>query len=409
MAVNYIPDGYHTVTSYLMVDDAARALDFYRDAFGAEELFRLPMGDKIGHAEIMIGDTHLMLADEFPDMGALGPNSRGGPTASFMIYVPDADAAYDRALKAGAKADRPLKDEFWGDRIGTVIDPFGHKWSLATHIEDVAPDEMQPADGRMEQVAVMTLRDPQCGSAVPLRRSPCRAFRPIPIQPRYMPEVLNGMAMLPSRSSAMAPPSPPSSGTRFRITASAAWREAGAAVGHARGDIVRDRVADEELAPARARHRATLVGPGAGADQRRIAHAAVALVGHAAGGSGGGEVALLIQRDRAHGAEVLAAQVVGIGIGVRCFGALARLFLFELRPARVRCRTSRWPRARSAAGCRRTASAPAPIIITCGECSITARASVTGLRMVSTPATAPARRVWPSMIEASSSCLPSAL
>ena len=143
MAVNYIPDGYHTVTSYLMVDDAARALDFYRDAFGAQELFRLPMGDKIGHAEIMIGDTHLMLADEFPDMGALGPNSRGGPTASFMIYVADADAAYDKAVKAGAKADRPLKNEFWGDRIGTVIDPFGHKWSLATHVEEVAPEEMQ--------------------------------------------------------------------------------------------------------------------------------------------------------------------------------------------------------------------------------------------------------------------------
>ena len=148
MAVNYIPEGYHTVTSYLMVDDAARALDFYRDAFGAEELFRLPMGDKIGHAEIMIGDTHLMLADEFPDMGALGPNSRGGPTASFMIYVPDADAAYDRAVKAGARADRPLKNEFWGDRIGTVIDPFGHKWSLATHVEEVPPEEIQR---RMEQ------------------------------------------------------------------------------------------------------------------------------------------------------------------------------------------------------------------------------------------------------------------
>jgi PhnB protein len=143
MAVNYIPDGYHTVTAYLMVDDAAKALDFYRDAFGAEELYRLPMGDKIGHAEIMIGDTHLMLADEFPDMDALGPNKRGGATASFMIYVPDADAAYDKAVKAGAKSDRPLKNEFWGDRIGTVIDPFGHKWSLATHLEEVAPEEMQ--------------------------------------------------------------------------------------------------------------------------------------------------------------------------------------------------------------------------------------------------------------------------
>lgn len=148
MAVNYIPDGYHTVTAYLMVDDAAKALDFYQAAFGAEELFRMPMGDKIGHAEIMIGDTHLMLADEFPDMGALGPHKRGGATTSFMIYVPDADSAYDKAVKAGAKADRPLKDEFWGDRIGTVIDPFGHKWSLATHKEDVDPEEMQR---RMEE------------------------------------------------------------------------------------------------------------------------------------------------------------------------------------------------------------------------------------------------------------------
>jgi len=143
MSVHYIPEGYHTVTAYLVVDDAARALAFYAAAFGSTELFRLPMGDKIGHAEIMIGDTHLMLADEFPDMGALGPNKRGGPTASFVIYVADADAAYVRAVEAGAKADRPLRNEFWGDRIGSVIDPFGHRWSLATHIEDVAPEEMQ--------------------------------------------------------------------------------------------------------------------------------------------------------------------------------------------------------------------------------------------------------------------------
>jgi PhnB protein len=143
MSVNHTPDGYHTVTPYLIVDNGAKALDFYRDAFGANELFRLPMGDKIGHAEIMIGDTHLMLADEFPEMGALSPNTRGGATASFMIYVPDADAAYDKAVNAGAKADRPVTLEFWGDRIGTVIDPFGHKWSLATHVEDVEPEEME--------------------------------------------------------------------------------------------------------------------------------------------------------------------------------------------------------------------------------------------------------------------------
>lgn len=143
MPVNHTPDGYHTVTPYLIVDNGAKALDFYRDAFGANELFRLPMGDKIGHAEIMIGDTHLMLADEFPEMDALSPNSRGGATASFMIYVPDADAAYAKAVNAGARADRPVTLEFWGDRIGTVIDPFGHKWSLATHVEDVEPAEME--------------------------------------------------------------------------------------------------------------------------------------------------------------------------------------------------------------------------------------------------------------------------
>lgn len=143
MAVNHIPDGYHSVTAYLIVDNATKALDFYRDAFDATELFRLPMGEKIGHAEIRIGDTHLMLADEFPEMDALSPTSRGGATASFMIYVPDADAAHAQAVKAGAKASSPVKLEFWGDRIGTVIDPFGHKWSLATHVEDVSPDDMQ--------------------------------------------------------------------------------------------------------------------------------------------------------------------------------------------------------------------------------------------------------------------------
>ena len=139
----YRPQGYHSVTSYLIVDDAAKALDFYRDAFGAEEMYRLPMGDRIGHAETRIGDTVLMLSDEWPDMNALSPNSRGGATSSFMIYVEDADAAYARAVKAGARADRPVKQEFWGDRIGSVVDPFGHKWSLSTHVEDVAPEEMQ--------------------------------------------------------------------------------------------------------------------------------------------------------------------------------------------------------------------------------------------------------------------------
>jgi PhnB protein len=153
MAVKPVPQGYHTVNAYLIVDDAAKALDFYASAFGAKELYRLPMpdgsgGSKIGHAEIRIGDTSLMLSDEWPEMQALGPNKRGGPTASFVIYGADCDAAFDRAVKAGAKVDRPVQDQFWGDRMGTVIDPFGHKWTLGTHIEDVSPEEMQ---SRMEK------------------------------------------------------------------------------------------------------------------------------------------------------------------------------------------------------------------------------------------------------------------
>ena len=143
MAVNPVPDGYRSVNAYLIVDDAARAIDFYAAAFNAKELCRLPMGGKIGHAEIRIGDTNLMLSDEWPEMQALGPNKRGGATASFVIYGPDCDAAFERAVKAGAKVDRPVEDQFWGDRMGTVIDPFGHKWTLGTHIEDVSPEEMQ--------------------------------------------------------------------------------------------------------------------------------------------------------------------------------------------------------------------------------------------------------------------------
>jgi PhnB protein len=107
------------------------------------EKFRLPMGDRVGHAEIKIGDSHIMLADEFPDMGHLGPKSRGGPTASLMVYVPDVDAAFRKALEAGATEQRPVEDQFWGDRMGTLTDPFGHQWSLATHVKEVPPDELQ--------------------------------------------------------------------------------------------------------------------------------------------------------------------------------------------------------------------------------------------------------------------------
>jgi len=141
--LKHIPEGYHSLTPYLYVSDAAKALDFYRSAFGATELFRLPMGEKIGHAEMQIGDSRFMLADEFPDMNTLGPARRGGPTAGFMLYVEDADAAFAKAVAAGAIAEEAVKDQFYGDRSGAVIDPFGHKWSLATHIEDVDPEELQ--------------------------------------------------------------------------------------------------------------------------------------------------------------------------------------------------------------------------------------------------------------------------
>jgi PhnB protein len=141
--VKPIPDGYHSVTPYLIVDDAKAAIDFYTRAFGATEKFRLPMGDRIGHAEIRIGDSFVMLADEFPDMGHLGPKARGGTTVSLMIYVEDVDSAFKQAIEAGGKAERPVENQFWGDRMGTLSDPFGHKWSLATTVEEVPENELQ--------------------------------------------------------------------------------------------------------------------------------------------------------------------------------------------------------------------------------------------------------------------------
>jgi len=143
MAVQAIPEGYHSVTPYIIVDGAAEAIRFYERAFGAKEVLRLPMGDKIGHAEIKIGDSHVMLADEFPDMDIKGPKSRGGATSSLMIYVEDVDRAFQTALDAGGIVDKPLRDEFYGDRTGTLADPFGHKWTIATHVEDMNGDEIQ--------------------------------------------------------------------------------------------------------------------------------------------------------------------------------------------------------------------------------------------------------------------------
>jgi PhnB protein len=143
MSVSHIPQGYHSVTPYLLVAGAAEAIRFYSEAFGAEEVLVMPMGDKIAHAEIRIGDSHVMISDEWPDMNLLGPKARGGATASLMIYLEDVDAAWDRAIAAGCTAERPPENQFWGDRMGTLLDPFGHRWSLATHIEDVSEEEMQ--------------------------------------------------------------------------------------------------------------------------------------------------------------------------------------------------------------------------------------------------------------------------
>ncbi len=143
MPLSHVPKGYHSVTPYLIVDDAAAAIDFYARAFGAEEVLRLPMGDRIGHAEVRIGNSHIMLADEFPDMGFLGPKARGGATASFMVYVKDVDAAFARAVEQGASVERPVEDQFWGDRAGTLVDPFGHRWTISTQKEVVSPEELE--------------------------------------------------------------------------------------------------------------------------------------------------------------------------------------------------------------------------------------------------------------------------
>jgi PhnB protein len=148
MAVKPIPDGYHSATPYLIVDDAARAIEFYKRAFGASELLRLDgPGGGVMHAEVKIGDSPIMLADEFPDMGYSGPTALGGTPVSIMLYVEDVDARFEHAIKAGAKERTPVQDQFYGDRSGTLEDPFGHVWTIATHIEDLSPEEI---DGRFQ-------------------------------------------------------------------------------------------------------------------------------------------------------------------------------------------------------------------------------------------------------------------
>jgi len=141
--VKPIPEGYHNVTPYLIVDGAAKAIDFYRKVFAANEKMRMAApGGKVGHAELTIGDSMIMLADEHPEMDHRGPHAFKGAAVSLMVYVPDVDATVKTALAAGAKVVRPVENQFYGDRMGTIEDPFGHRWYVATHVEDVPPEEM---------------------------------------------------------------------------------------------------------------------------------------------------------------------------------------------------------------------------------------------------------------------------
>ena len=154
MSVKPIPEGYHTLTPFFTVRDAVRAIEFYKQAFGAQErgVMKGPDG-KVMHAELKIGDSIVMLADEFPEFGSLAPESGAGTSMGLHIYVNNVDEAFDRAVQAGAKVEMPVVDQFWGDRYGRLKDPFGHKWSIATHVKDMSADEMKHSmDEAMEKM-----------------------------------------------------------------------------------------------------------------------------------------------------------------------------------------------------------------------------------------------------------------
>jgi PhnB protein len=152
MAVKPIPDGYHSITPYLIVSDATRAIEFYKRAFGATESFRLGApGGKVGHAELRFGDSTVMLADEFPEVEARGPQTIGGSPVHLLLYVEDVDAVFAAALDAGAIEARPVQDQFYGDRAGNLTDPFGHSWTIATHKEDVSAEEMERRSAQLQQ------------------------------------------------------------------------------------------------------------------------------------------------------------------------------------------------------------------------------------------------------------------
>jgi uncharacterized glyoxalase superfamily protein PhnB len=158
MSVKPIPEGYHTLTPFLTVRNAERAIEFYKQAFGAQErgVAKGPDG-KVMHAEVKIGDSVIMLSDEFPEFGSLSPQSVGGSPMGLHIYIENVDAAFDRAVKAGAQVEMPVADQFWGDRYGKLKDPFGHKWSIATHVKDMSADEMKrsmdDAMSKMQKIA----------------------------------------------------------------------------------------------------------------------------------------------------------------------------------------------------------------------------------------------------------------
>jgi PhnB protein len=144
MAVKPIPEGYHSVTPYLIIEGAGEAIEFYKKAFGAKELFRFPTPDgKVGHAELKLGDSPIMLADAYPAMGYNSPKSLGGSPVSLMVYVEDVDTVFNQAVEAGATVKEAVTDKFYGDRSGSLIDPFGHVWHVATHKEDVSMEEME--------------------------------------------------------------------------------------------------------------------------------------------------------------------------------------------------------------------------------------------------------------------------
>ena len=149
--VKPVPEGFHTVTPYLVVDDGARAIEFYEQAFGAKEVMRMPGPDgKVSHAEVKIGDSIIMLGPSQASTGVRSPQSLGGSTVSIFLYLDDVDSTFKKALSAGAKEAQPLADQLWGDRYGRLTDPFGHSWSLATHKEDVSAEEMSR---RMQEAA----------------------------------------------------------------------------------------------------------------------------------------------------------------------------------------------------------------------------------------------------------------